>query len=958
MTLSQTSHGRQRVSARQASATRLAVIIARASRFLHLGSGSVIGGRVALAAFPGLLENLAYGKQVVLVSGTNGKTTTTRMITCALQGRDSVDSRTGPVLEVATSQSGSNLPAGIVAALIDSPHAAYAVLEVDEGYLPEVMRQTHPRVVVLLNLSRDQLDRVNEVRMTAEKWRTALAQAREAGHEPVVVANCDDPMVTWAAYNTSHSRIIWVEAGQKWLSDASSCPNCGSRIMFSGDAAWTCSCGFHRPAPSTLLDNVRMITRDGLQVALRTSLPGVFNRSNAAMAATAASVLGVTEDSAMDSISLIESVEGRFSVARLKLAMRRDVTERIIDGNTNAPSTDHELGVRMMLAKNPAGWQEMLDLLATGAGPVVIGINAKIADGLDPSWLWDVPFESLSGRPVIATGQRCLDMSVRLSYAGIKHRCEADQLTAILLAASIASPRAGGSASSPPTSPSPVSSRSSSHPPLPVSADLDIAIANQSLPADDVTEIAYVGNYTAFQELRKSLAGSPTIIGQGMQSAPVLHETPGYKSRTTKLHETAATITSAGQITGVVERTTASRPDTRSGNGVRAIGAIGSIAGNTTPSNATGADRSGTGKQSQLRIAVLYPDILGTYGDSGNAIVLAERAYRQNIAAEIIHVASGTPIPAECDIYCIGGGEDAPQAYAAQLLRAPQSSKALRRAISEGAALLAVCAGYQILGEAFPGPGGVPLAGADLVPAITVHTNVRRAVGEILTEMDPAAFPRLQSERCNGASLTGWRHLVHPDYPGSPDRQAPGVPLRRLRQSGHSESLVRLMRLIELKTTLRAACPVAEHLLSGFENHAGRTAIGSEARPLGMVLQGTGNGLPSDPIRSEGIVYGNIIGTYLHGPVLARNPALADIILELATGIARSPAPQPTAPDNHPQPTQEAATGAGAGAGAGIPAGAGTRNHPQLEQESAALRHERLRNCLGLAFLLRTARSW
>ncbi|MCL4434918.1 MAG: MurT ligase domain-containing protein [Actinobacteria bacterium] len=911
MTISQTPRAKQRPGTWPASrlsvglvnrrtlSTGLARMVARASRTLHLGSGSVIGGRIALLIHPELLVQLASGKQVALVSGTNGKTTTTRMIACALQmGEMQCDDGAGSGAstaiaqhEVATSVSGSNLPAGITAALIDSPHATSAVLEVDEGYLPEVMRQTCPRVIALLNLSRDQLDRVNEVRMTAQKWKAALARTRDAGHEPVVIANCDDPMVTWAACDTSASKIVWVAAGQRWLSDAASCPECASRIVFSSNDAWACSCGFRRPEPSVSLYDNYMVTRDGRQVALRTSLPGDFNRSNAAVAATAASFMGIDEDRAMESISRLQSVEGRFSVTNLRIVSN--------------PS--REANVKMMLAKNPAGWREMLDLVDGGSGPVVIGINAKTADGLDPSWLWDVPFELLSGRYVVATGQRCLDMAVRLSYAGVRHDCEPDQLKALALSASAAS------------------------------------------------SIDYIGNYTAFQGLRKTLAADPALI---------------------------------------LENTRTSRH------------------GNVTASKA-----SGTYPQSQLRIALLYPDILGTYGDGGNAIVLAERAACQGVTAEIVYVTSGTPVPAQCDIYCIGGGEDAPQAYAAQLLRAPQASKALQRALSGGAAVLAVCAGYQILGEAFPGPGGTPLAGADLIPAITVATSSKRAVGEILATLNTAAFP---DHRFHGdgsppstrmRNYTSSRHISH----SSVLKPIPSVntPPRSMHH-GYSAHMPTAIRLAALGATRWPALSHIDHILTGFENHSGRTIIGSEAQPLGLVHAGIGNGFPAnrghltshgilssnaattDPgyglgtqnrcstdavhimkvarYHHEGIVYGKIIGTYLHGPVLARNPELANIILELATrrSIAPSLDMQAASTYTSMQPVRDAATGRGIPAGvragadsmSSMPSGSrsaasvGARSTLQLEQESAALRHERIKACLGLASLLRAIRIW
>src|SRR5262249_52775934 len=149
------------------------------------GDGSVIGGRIGLMIDPHLLANLSAGRHIALVSGTNGKTTTTRLTAAAL----------GVLGDVATNSFGANMPTGHTSALAKAGPTPYAVLEVDEHYLSQVLAATRPIVVALLNLSRDQLDRAKEVAMMAQLWRDALAN-----HPGVhVVANADDPMVTWAA---------------------------------------------------------------------------------------------------------------------------------------------------------------------------------------------------------------------------------------------------------------------------------------------------------------------------------------------------------------------------------------------------------------------------------------------------------------------------------------------------------------------------------------------------------------------------------------------------------------------------------------------------------------------------------------------------------------------------------------------------------------------------------------
>jgi CobQ-like glutamine amidotransferase family enzyme len=213
--------------------------------------------------------------------------------------------------------------------------------------------------------------------------------------------------------------------------------------------------------------------------------------------------------------------------------------------------------------------------------------------------------------------------------------------------------------------------------------------------------------------------------------------------------------------------------------------------------------------QSTVEVALVFPDLLGTYGDSGNAVILAQRLRWRGQPAEVIEINAGGTVPTSCDFYVIGGGEDLPQSLAARDLNA---GRPIQRAVERGAAVLAICAGLQVLGTSFVGPDGVDRAGLGLLDCTTVPGRGRRAVGELVVEPSP-----------------------------------------------------------------RWALPT----LSGYENHAGVTRLGPEARPVGHVRSGTGNGA-GDGI--EGAVAGKVWGTYLHGPVLARNPVLADHLLSLVVG--------------------------------------------------------------------------
>ncbi len=375
---------------------------ARASRWTGSG-GQMIGGRVALMAYPGVLAELATGRRVVLVSGTNGKTTTTAMLAAALR-------TVGPV---ASNTSGANMLDGLTSVLAND-RARAVVAEIDELYLPHAVTQTQAQVVVLLNLSRDQLDRAGEIRRIAARLRAL------ANHHPdlLMVANCDDPHVVYVA--SAFSKVVWVSAGTGWWGDTGGCPACGHHLSGEG-TSWKCtSCGLRRPvadwrpavgergtAGSTKSD-AQLVDPEGALVPLRLQVPGAFNRANAAMAIAAAHAVGVPSKDAACAVAAVTEVAGRYRVWRV---------------GTHT--------VRLILAKNPAGWAATLDMLCAQHAPVVISINAAEADGRDTSWLYDVEFERLVGHRVIAAGDRAPDLGVRLSYAGVAHRTTRDPLAAL-----------------------------------------------------------------------------------------------------------------------------------------------------------------------------------------------------------------------------------------------------------------------------------------------------------------------------------------------------------------------------------------------------------------------------------------------------------------------------------------------------------------------------------------------
>ncbi len=266
------------------------------------------------------------------------------------------------------------------------------MLEADELHVPSVMRQVRPEVVITLNLTRDQLDRTHEVSRIAQVWGRAF----DAQDGVIVVANAADPHVVDAA---GHGRPIWVDPGLRWTEDASVCPRCGAVLEWGepaggGPVRWRSGCGFAMPEPDYVLTPGGVRLPDASELAFTLRLPGDVNRGNAVFALAAAGALGTSLPEAASRLGGVTAVDGRYSVLDL-------------DGRP-AP---------LLLAKNPAGWAAALTMIDDDA-VMAIGINARVADGTDTSWLWDVPFERLAGRVVGATGDRRDDLAVRLHYAG------------------------------------------------------------------------------------------------------------------------------------------------------------------------------------------------------------------------------------------------------------------------------------------------------------------------------------------------------------------------------------------------------------------------------------------------------------------------------------------------------------------------------------------------------------
>jgi UDP-N-acetylmuramyl tripeptide synthase len=373
-----------------------------ASRMTGRGAGAMIGGLVALKLDRSILGQLGTGRRTVVVTGTNGKSTTTRMVAAALGTLSGPQADGHQRQTVATNSEGANMDAGLVAALAADRAATLAALEVDEMHVPHVADAVEPAVVVLLNLSRDQLDRVGEINHIERTLRAGLSRHPAA----VVVANCDDVLMTSAAYDCPN--VVWVAAGGGWSGDSVSCPRSGEVIVREGVHWYSSGTDFKRPTPQWSVDDETLYGPAGLALPMSLALPGAVNRGNAAQAVAAAVAMGADPAAAVAAVSAVDEVAGRYRTVRIG---------------------DHT--ARLLLAKNPAGWQEALSMVDKNAAGVVISVNGQVPDGEDLSWLWDVRFEHFGGTAVVAAGERGTDLAVRLGYADVEHTLVHDTVKAI-----------------------------------------------------------------------------------------------------------------------------------------------------------------------------------------------------------------------------------------------------------------------------------------------------------------------------------------------------------------------------------------------------------------------------------------------------------------------------------------------------------------------------------------------
>jgi UDP-N-acetylmuramyl tripeptide synthase len=411
-------------SARLSAAILAARVAQAASRTLKRGGGTTYPGVLARRVDPKVLAKLSrrLSQGSVAITGTNGKTTTTRMVTDILR---SVGVR------VANNSTGANLVTGVTATLVSDsslfgkPSSKIGLFEVDEASVPKVAAEADLSLLAVLNLFRDQLDRYGELAYTAKVIASAFPDLPAGG---TVVLNADDPLVASLGRGARRPVFFGVEdpaldtGTLQHIADSKDCPVCGTAlrykaVYFGHVGVYRCpNCSFARPETAYRATRIRMNGPEGTSFLLTTpegeheahiGLPGLYNVYNALAAAAVAAEAGVRTESIVRGLEEFGGVFGR--------------VERVRAGDKE---------VFLLLIKNPVGFNEILRTFvaspatpeagATNARHVLIAINDNHADGRDVSWLWDVDFEMLAGKDETrfsVSGIRAQDMAVRLKYA-------------------------------------------------------------------------------------------------------------------------------------------------------------------------------------------------------------------------------------------------------------------------------------------------------------------------------------------------------------------------------------------------------------------------------------------------------------------------------------------------------------------------------------------------------------
>ena len=398
---------------RLAAEMAIARMAGRLSRLAGRGGGTTLPGKLLTAIDPHAISRLAerLPEGSVVVSATNGKTTTAAMASAIL----------APRYRLAHNAAGANLASGVASALVDASDAELGLFEVDEAALPALAAALRPRVISLGNLFRDQLDRYGELELVAERWR---AMAAALPDESLLVVNADDPLVADLPHSHSRTATFGVDdhaqrgAALQHAADSKYCVRCGTPYAYEAAyvghlGEYRCpACGHERPQLDVAARAIEPHGIAGISFDLtcaegtarvRLQVPGLYNVYNALAAASMMRGLGVLLEEIADGLGRASAAFGRF--------------ERVAAGDKT---------LIVLLIKNPAGANETVRTLLQEGGPslAVVALNDGIADGRDVSWIWDVDFEPLAERlgRVVVSGDRASELALRFVYGGMDER--------------------------------------------------------------------------------------------------------------------------------------------------------------------------------------------------------------------------------------------------------------------------------------------------------------------------------------------------------------------------------------------------------------------------------------------------------------------------------------------------------------------------------------------------------
>lgn len=851
--------------------SKMAVAAAKATKAaisaLTSRPGGSTPGAVAMRLDGDILSTLAGRlRGSVCITGTNGKTSTANLVADAVSIaiREAGSGGDSKMPSVVSNRDGDNMEMGIVTAIacqtstgctrLPEDERPYGVFECDELYTRKVLPKLKPDALLLLNLFRDQLDRYGEI----DRTQKAIIEALELSPDTVLIYNADDPLCAMVAEPfRSAGRCVPFSCsldrtdsdlldGDGSASDSRLCPVCGMPLSYSHVAYgqignYRCtSCGWEpeTPIPDNRFSVVDMPAGEngeagehriymGCMGGNPSYVPcppdGLYMDYNVAAAACLVSTIAPRPLSSP--IGCDGTVPLVHDAIRGAVACRKPVGGR--GGSWVVSSDGDEILVRTKLAKNPTGFNRMLKESSDRKPDVtLLLLNDEDPDGHDVSWIWDIDFEGIGiASPIVMTGgERAHDMALRAIYAcydafpvdggieGAVEWCRKNLGTGATVTA-IANYTAFCRAVRSLKSAKAVEIAPSDEPlwadRTEIDDDLDEkvtalfeAMGRGGRPANVAPEFA-MAMCEAFADDELDQAGTSEVGARNQNDATDAHGS-----------DDTVGVAAAGGSDSIAEAEGGASGDTKNAEGGReapiAVSRVSESDGN--------GDRSDIPAGRSLKVTWLYPDAMNLYGDRGNATCIRRRIEAAGIECDYEEIELGEGIDLSgTDICLIGGGSDRDQKTVMRDASLPGNAESIRSYIEGGGVMLAICGGYQMLGDSYVDASGGKRDGLGIIAGMETFAagDGKRLIGNTAVRID-ALSPDIE-----------WYDAV------------------------------------------------------GFENHGGRTYLpdGNGVRPLGKSLTGTGNNSGDG---MEGVRYRSTIGTYLHGCLLPKNPAIADWMISTA----------------------------------------------------------------------------